>query len=212
MGLSENLLLMKGHCPFGECLFGSVQTDNAKVKGSDFWHKRKYGKQKSREAATISSVLYEDSEEVWDISSVYQTDVYEADPDGSNRRKTATFSGSIEFPALPRAAVLAEGKLYFGGPTEVRERVELDLQSGGQKITTWVSAAVYCPDLNDYTIETFILMEDKEGPSVYLYQIYEYDGMIYWMIRFSQDDSSYCIEAILWKAHARKFCVLTPVP
>ncbi len=136
------------------------------------------------------SVLYEDSEEVWDISSVYQTDVYEADPDGSNRRKVAAFSGSIEFPALPRAAVLADGKLYFGGPTEVRERVELDLQSGGQKITTWVSAAVYCLDLNDYTIETFMLMEDKEGPSVYLYQIYEYDGMIYWMIRFSQDDSS----------------------
>ncbi len=24
MGLSEDLLLMQGHCPFGECLFGSI--------------------------------------------------------------------------------------------------------------------------------------------------------------------------------------------
>ena len=136
------------------------------------------------------NVLHDFSEEVWDYSIMYQTEVYEADPDGSNRKKVAAFSGTIEVPAIPHAAVLADGKLYFGGPTEVRSRIEQDIQGGGQKSRTWVSAAVYCLDLNDYTIETFTVMEDKEGTPAYLYPIYEYDGMIYWMIHFIQDDSS----------------------
>ncbi len=116
------------------------------------------------------------SKEVWDYSLVYQTDVYEADPDGSNRRKMATFPGSIGSPTVSHAAVLMGGKLYFGGPTEVRDVIDQDIQ-GEQAIKILTSDAVYCLDLNDYTVETFAVAENKEGG--YQYQFYEYDGMIY---------------------------------
>ena len=51
------------------------------------------------------------SETVQEWSMVYQTDVYEADPDGSNRRKKVTFSGVIDSQSMSYAAVLADGKL-----------------------------------------------------------------------------------------------------
>ena len=145
--------------------------------------------------AYFQYVSNDTSKEVWDTSTVYQTDVYEADPDGSNRRKMATFSGMIGNPLVPHATALVEGKLYFGGPTEVRNKIEQDIPSGEQEIKTLVSAAVYCLDLNDYTIETFMVMENKEGAPVYKYQIYEFDGMIYWIINYVQDD-----DAILYRS------------
>ncbi|MDE6639019.1 MAG: hypothetical protein K2K63_00650 [Acetatifactor sp.] len=145
--------------------------------------------------AYFQYVSNDTSKEVWDTSTVYQTDVYEADPDGSNRRKMATFSGMIGNPLVPHAIALVEGKLYFGGPTEVRNKIEQDIPSGEQEITTLVSAAVYCLNLNDYTIETFMVMENKEGAPVYKYQIYEFDGMIYWIINYAQDD-----DAILYRS------------
>lgn len=130
------------------------------------------------------------SEGVWDTSNVYQTDVYEANLDGSDRRKMATFSGMMDAPSIPYAAVLVDGKLYFGGPTEVRNRIDQNSPDGEQKLMTWTSAAVYCLDLIDYTLETFMVMEDREGEPTYLYQIYEYDGMLYWILNYIQDDSA----------------------
>ncbi|MDE6639029.1 MAG: DUF5050 domain-containing protein [Acetatifactor sp.] len=120
---------------------------------------------------------------------VYQTDVYEADPDGSNRRKMATFQGAIDSPAMVYAAVLAEGKLYFGGPTENRERMELDTQGLWMMLEEWVSDAIYCLDLNDYTLDTFAVTENREGRG-YQYQLYEYDDMIYAIISNFQGDSA----------------------
>ncbi|MDE5588447.1 MAG: hypothetical protein K2J60_04800 [Acetatifactor sp.] len=38
----------------------------------------------------------------------------------------ATFSGSIYSPAMTYAAILADGKLYSGGPSEERDRMEPD--------------------------------------------------------------------------------------
>ncbi|MCM1190925.1 MAG: hypothetical protein NC123_00405 [Butyrivibrio sp.] len=128
----------------------------------------------------------ESSESVWDYSTVYQTDVYEADPDGSNRRKVATFSGAIDSPIITYAAVLVDGKLYFGGATEVRDRTEQNTQSGAMTNESWVSDAVYCLDLNDYTLETFAATENWEGMAQY--QLYEYDGMVYVIMSdFSKD-------------------------
>ncbi|MCM1056441.1 MAG: hypothetical protein NC517_02395 [Firmicutes bacterium] len=128
----------------------------------------------------------ESSESVWDHSTVYQTDVYEADPDGRGRRKVATFSGMISSPIITHAAVLVDGKLYFGGPTEVRDRTEQNPGSGAMTTRSWVSDAVYCLDLNDYTIETFADKENWEGMAQY--QVYEYDGMIYGIMSdFSKD-------------------------
>lgn len=127
------------------------------------------------------------SKEVWDYSHVYQTDVYEADSDGGNRRKMATFSGSIGALTVSHAAVLMGGKLYFGGPTEVRDVIDQDIQ-GEQAIKILTSDAVYCLDLNDYTVETFAVTENKEGG--FQYQLYEYDGMIYATISNFQDDNA----------------------
>ncbi|MDE6639028.1 MAG: hypothetical protein K2K63_00695 [Acetatifactor sp.] len=136
--------------------------------------------------ATIN--IISETAEDWII--VYQTDVYEADPDGSNRRKMAAFSGAIAHPDVPHAAVLADGKLYFGGPTEERERVELGVQGEWLAFEPWVSDAVYCLDLNDYTLETFAVTEDKEGESAYQYQFYEYDDMVYAIISSFQGDNA----------------------
>ena len=123
-------------------------------------------------------VANESSETILDTSILYQTDVYEADPDGSNRRKKATFSGAIDSPIITHAAVLVDGKLYFGGATEERDRTEQDIQGGGLTNESWISDAVYRLDLNDYTLETFAVTENR-GRSGYQYQLYEYDGMLY---------------------------------
>ena len=130
------------------------------------------------------------SETVEEWISVYQTDVYEADPDGSNRRKMAAFSGSIEYPDDTHAAVLADGKLYFGGPMEERERIELGPQGEWLAFEDWVSDAVYCLDLNDYTLETFAVTENKGGDVAYQYQFYEYDDVIYAIISSFQGDNA----------------------
>ena len=123
--------------------------------------------------------------------TVYQTDVYEADLDGSNRRKKATFSGSIYDPGMTYAAILADGKLYFGGPTKERERIELGDQGEWLAFENWVSDAIYCLDLNDYTLETFAVTENKEGTAAaYMHQFYEYDDMIYGIISNFQGDSA----------------------
>ena len=134
--------------------------------------------------------INQSSETVQEWNHIYQMDVYEADLDGSNRRKVAAFSGGIGIPHITHAAVLADGKLYFGGPTEEREKVELGAQGEWLTFELWTSAAFYCLDLNDYTVETYMIMENKEGDPSYLYQVYEYDGMLYWMINFVRDDSA----------------------
>lgn len=46
---------------------------------------------------------------------------------------------------------------------------------------SWTSHALYCLDLEEYTVETFAFTEDAEG-SGYMYQFYEYEGMIYAVI------------------------------
>ncbi|MDE6639024.1 MAG: hypothetical protein K2K63_00675 [Acetatifactor sp.] len=135
--------------------------------------------------------INEVSETARDWIRVYQTDVYEADPDGSNRRKMATFSGSIDSPTMTHAAVIADGKLYFGGPSEESDRMELDALGLWMTLESWVSDAIYCLDLNDYTLETFAVTEDKEiREDAYQYQLYEYDGMIYGIISNFQGDSA----------------------
>ncbi len=132
------------------------------------------------------------SETVEEWSSVYQTDVYEADPDGSNRRKVATFPGSIDSSSMTYAAVLADGKLWFGGPSKELVRIECDAQGMWQTFELWINDAIYCLDLNDYTVETFAATEDKEVKEEegYQYQLYEFDGMIYGIISNFQGDSA----------------------
>ena len=161
----------------------------------------------------------ESTEKVWDYSIMYQTDVYEADPDGSNRRKVAAFSGAIDSPSIIDAAVLAEGKLYFGGVTEVRNRIGQDILGGEATNRTWASTAIYCLDLNDYTVETFAVTENKEGTPTYLHQFYEYDGMIYGIISYFQtlqiDSAVWCRidpvtgvyeEILRFDSNAARFC------
>lgn len=132
----------------------------------------------------------EPSEAVQDWIMVYQTDVYEANPDGSNRRKKVTFPGSIASPTMVHAAVLTDGKLYFGGPTEERTRMGLGAQGEWMTFEYWVSDAVYCLDLNNYTLETFAVTENKEGEWPYQYQFYKYDDMIYAIISSFQGDNA----------------------
>ena len=132
------------------------------------------------------------SETVTEWSRVYQTDVYEADPDGSNRRKKVTFSGVIDSQSMSYAAVLADGKLYFGGPSKELQRIESDAQGQWLTFEEWIDDAIYCLDLNEYTIETFAVTEDKEikEEEGFQYQLYEYDGMIYGIISNFQGDST----------------------
>ncbi|MCM1190926.1 MAG: hypothetical protein NC123_00400 [Butyrivibrio sp.] len=130
------------------------------------------------------------SETVEEWLYVYQTDVYEADPDGSNRRKVAAFSGSVGSPTIVYAAVLTDGRLYFGGPTEERNRMEFNDQGELLSFESWVNDAVYCLELNDYTVETFAAAEDKAGEVAYSYQFYEYGGMIYAIISSFQGDNA----------------------
>ncbi|MDE6421211.1 MAG: hypothetical protein K2K87_11920 [Lachnospiraceae bacterium] len=118
---------------------------------------------------------------VTESSDVYSTEIYEADPDGSNRRKKASFPGAIDTPLMGHAAVLADGKLYFGGPTRQRDRYENNMSGGAMKSWSWTSHALYCLDLEDYTVETFAVTEDAEGVG-YMYQFYEYEGMVYAVI------------------------------
>lgn len=47
MGLSEDLLLMQGHCPFGECLFGNTCGKCHSLR-SGAWFRRKYAKNKGK--------------------------------------------------------------------------------------------------------------------------------------------------------------------
>ncbi|MDE6639021.1 MAG: hypothetical protein K2K63_00660 [Acetatifactor sp.] len=160
-------------------------------------------------------VSNESSETVWDYSTVYQTDVYEANPDGSNRRKMVTFQGAIDSPIIPYAAVLADGKLYFGGAIEVRNRTGYDIQGGGLTNGSWISDAVYCLDLNDYTLETFAVTEDRGGLGNQ-YQFYEYDSMIYGIISNFQEDSAVwyridpavggCEEILCFDSNVARFC------
>lgn len=120
---------------------------------------------------------------------MFQTDVYEADSDGSGRRKLVTFSGSIDSPDDTHAAVLADGKLYFGGPTKTRDITRQDAWSGEMTFESWTNDAIYCLNLNDCTLETFGVSESKEGTG-FQYQFYEYDDMIYViMSNFSQDSA-----------------------
>ncbi|MDE6639027.1 MAG: hypothetical protein K2K63_00690 [Acetatifactor sp.] len=132
------------------------------------------------------------SETVQEWSMVYQTDVYEADLDGSNRRKKVTFSGAIASPSMSYAAVLADEKLYFGGPSKELQRIESDAQGQWLTLEVWIDDAIYCLDLNEYTIETFAATEDKEikEEEGYQYQLYEYDGMIYGIISNFYGDSA----------------------
>ena len=131
--------------------------------------------------AYLQLTVNELSETVQEWNHVYQTDVYEADPDGSNRRKVAAFSGSLGSLTMSYAAVLVDGKLYFGGPSKERIRMLYDAQ--GQYLTyeEWIDDGIYCLDLNDYTLETFAVTENKEVKEEegYQYQLYEYDGMVY---------------------------------
>ena len=142
--------------------------------------------------AYFQLTVNEISETVQEWNYVYQTDVYEADPDGSNRRKKLTFSGSISSSAITYVAVLADGKLYFGGPTKERERIESDAQGQWLTFEWWTSDAIYCLDLNDYTLETYAAMEDKEvkDEEGYQYQFYAYDGMVYGMISNFKGDNA----------------------
>lgn len=130
-----------------------------------------------------SETLSEEGAEtlVTESCDVYSTEVYEADPDGSNRRKKASFPGAIDTPAMGHGAVLADGKLYFGGPPRHRDRYESDMSGGMTHWRSWTSHALYCLDLEEYTVETFAVTEDAEG-SGYMYQFYEYEGMIYAVI------------------------------
>lgn len=123
--------------------------------------------------------------------NAYQTDVYEADPDGSRRQKKATFSGAIGYLGDTHAAVLVDGKLYFGGPTEERIYTELDALGYAVALEDWISDAVYCLDLSDYTMETFAAVEDKDGiQQAYQYQFYWYDGLIYAAISSFMGDNA----------------------
>ena len=124
------------------------------------------------------------SETVQEWNHVYQTDVYEADLDGKNRRKVAAFSGSLDSPTMSHAAVLMEGKLYFGGPSKKLQRIESDAQGQWLEFEVWIDDGLYCLDLNDYTLKTFAVTEGKEvkEEDAYQYQLYEYDGRIYGII------------------------------
>lgn len=70
--------------------------------------------------------------------------------------------------------------------------MESDAQGLRQTYELWTNDAIYCLDLNDYTLKTFAAAEDKEVKEQegYQYQLYAYDGMIYAMISNFQGDSA----------------------
>lgn len=69
----------------------------------------------------------------------------------------------------------------------MRDRYEQNVQGGELTSESWISDAIYCLDLNDYTLETFAVTENREGLG-YQYQFYEYGGMIYGIISSFQED------------------------
>ena len=152
---------------------------------------------------------------ITEVRESYYTDVYEADLDGSNRRKKADFQGGISNTVTAYSAVLADGKLYFGGPAERNSRWKYT--DGGANMTSsfWLSDAIYCLDLENYTMETFAVTQDKEGQGD-MYQLYEYDGMIYAVVSSFLDDRAVwyridpaagtCEEFLRFDANVARFC------
>lgn len=139
----------------------------------------------------FKSISNIDSENNMELEINYYTDVYEADLDGSNRSKKLTFLGGIAAPQISHAAVLADGKIYFGGPTENVTKYVYEDGYGvvnEEDSANRNSDAVYCLDLNDYTVETFADTQDRAGGDAWMYQLYEFDGFIYAIVSNFQDD------------------------
>ena len=153
--------------------------------------------------------------EITEYHDVYYTEVYEADPDGSNRRKKTTFPGAISNTIISYTAVLVDGKLYFGGPTEDWSRWEYENYGENMTSSFGFSDAIYCLDLNDYTLETFAVTKEKEGMGD-MYQLYEYDGMIYAIESSFQEDRAVwyridpaaggCEEILRFDSDVARFC------
>lgn len=148
---------------------------------------------------------------VMDTHYVFSTEVYEADLDGGNRQRKAVFSGAIDYPNAPNAAILLDGKLYFGGPTEVYNRWETEEEA----FSEWRSDAVYCLNLKDYTLETFAVTEEREGTG-YQYGLDAYDGMVYVTVSSYSEDCAVwyridpaadeCEEILRFETDAARFC------
>lgn len=123
------------------------------------------------------------------MSNTWKTDVYEADVDGTNRKKVQSFSGSV-FSYVANAAVLVNGKLYFGGATEDKTEIFLDDKTGVQTdVVVTYDDVIYCVDLNDYSIETFAETKGKDD-SAYSYNMKVFDGHVYAIEYSSQADKA----------------------
>lgn len=113
-----------------------------------------------------------------DVSYVWHTDVYEADPDGRNRKCKLSFAGSIGSADLTFAAVMEEGVLYFGGPIESRIVMENDEDGVVSRSEVIHSDAFYALDLEDYSVKMFAETEGKDSMS-YSYYVGMFDGYVY---------------------------------
>ncbi len=120
-----------------------------------------------------------EDENVKITEDVYTTDVYEADPDGSNRRKVASFAGSGDRTNGPFSALLVGSRLYFGGPTKKREETTLNKETGEMSdLKIFYDDAIYCVNLEDYSVQTYAETKEK-SEDVYLYNMHVYDGYVY---------------------------------
>jgi len=166
--------------------------------------------------ARFEWVVNEESETALDVSDIWYMDIYEADLDGRNRTKKAAFSGAIADTAITYAAILVDGKLYFGGPAQERSIQELDAETTETTgFQSWTSDAVYCLDLDDYSLETYAVTQDKEGMG-YQYQFYEFDGMVYAIeSNFNEDQAVWyrinpltgeCEEIFRFESNVARFC------
>lgn len=111
---------------------------------------------------------------------IYRTDIYEANLDGSKRKLVMSFEGGLGSTVGAHSAVLYNGKLYFGGMsnmTIVAKQNEKTKMIDSHE--TYVEHAFYEIDMENYEVQT-IGKEYGVIDGGYAYQVFQEGDWIYW--------------------------------
>lgn len=110
-----------------------------------------------------------DSDNIFGREFYRTTDIYEVDTESLKWTKVGTFDGGIQTSTLSYVAVKLDNIVVFGGIKEI---------TIGDKNGHDCTGAVYFVNLDDYSVQEYILNENTKYP-YRLYNIYEYDGYVY---------------------------------
>lgn len=125
------------------------------------------------------AVFGERADKKWDDADYYYTDIYEADLDGSNRKLIKTIEAEFK---QNNSYLMIGDKVIFGG---MKSEISVLDSFGGMKTAenTKYDNAVFCIDLNDYSVKEYEVDNSKYYGSYYTS---EYDGYVYLVMRSPQ--------------------------